>query len=109
MFQVMRDVVAAGRGNGKAITFNGTVSLELAEREEFNATVSDMHNRIDFLYANEYAEKWIEHNLQIHLAEIALEPKQVIRVPTTYKEANWGPGTAEEDGLPSYTSLTLSS
>ncbi|CZT02809.1 related to protein-arginine deiminase type II [Rhynchosporium agropyri] len=106
--KVMRDAVAAGQGNGRAISFNKTVSPELAKSEELTATISDMLNRTDFLYANEFADKWITHNLEILLAEIPLDPKQVIRVPTTYKEANWGSGTAGDDGLPSHTSLALS-
>lgn len=106
--KVLRDAQVAGQGDSRAVTFNGTIPERVAEREDLNATVSDMLNRTDFLYANKYAEKWIEHNLQLLLREIPLDPEQVIRVPTLYKEANWGDGSVEEDGLPSHSGVTYS-
>lgn len=89
----LRGAAAAGHGGLRALSFDerrlgndtfGTTPEELAR------TIDQVLADESFRRANAYAQRQIDANLEILLAEIPLERDDVIKVPVLFKEPDFG-------------------
>ncbi|TDZ30875.1 Protein-arginine deiminase type-3 [Colletotrichum spinosum] len=103
---VLRNASAAGHGNVRAVSFNGSVETAFSVgEEELATTVDQLLANATFREVNAYAQRHIDANLELLLAEIPLAREDVIRVPVLFKDLNMGGGgfSRTDDGLPSHT------
>lgn len=92
---------ADGHGDTPVLSFDGHDG-ELEEPAQF-MTVSEVLANETFADVNAYAQKYIDAGLQILLSDIPLDPKDVIRVPTLFRDSGRGFDRSRGDGLPPHT------
>ncbi|CAI4214152.1 unnamed protein product [Parascedosporium putredinis] len=83
------DILRRARDGGYGDTLAISQADSHASHRNPRMTISDALSNLTFIEANEYAQKHIEANLKILLAEIPLSGKDVIRVPSLYKDADF--------------------
>ncbi|KAI1663533.1 Arginine deiminase type-3 [Pyrenophora tritici-repentis] len=90
-----------GHGGIRAISFEG----DTGELEEpgLTDTIDQILSNATFVEANTYAQRYIDANLQMLLAEIPLLAQDIIYVPTLFRDANLGDELRSPDGLPPHT------
>ncbi|TDZ21653.1 Protein-arginine deiminase type-3 [Colletotrichum orbiculare MAFF 240422] len=103
---VLRNASSAGHGDVRAVSFNGSVETAFSvSEEELATTVDQLLANATFHEVNAYAQRHIDANFELLLAEIPLAREDVIRVPVLFKDLNMGGGgfSRTDDGLPSHT------
>jgi protein-arginine deiminase len=90
-----------GHGGVRAISFED----DTGELEEpgLTDTIDEILSNATFVEANAYAQRHIDTNLQMLLAEIPLLAQDIIYVPTLFRDANFGNELRSPDGLPPHT------
>ncbi|KAJ0419756.1 hypothetical protein BJY00DRAFT_313678 [Aspergillus carlsbadensis] len=94
-----------GHGGVPAISFDAEAQLQRFDREMppfLNMTIDDVLSNETFLEVNTYAQKWIDHNLDILLGDIPLARDEVIEVPGLYHDTSTGGTYVRPDGLDYY-------
>ncbi|KAM5344566.1 hypothetical protein ACJ41O_013101 [Fusarium nematophilum] len=103
--KVLGDALAAGHGEALVISFDAEPQAQRFEREVppfLNMTIDDLLANKTFVEVNEYAQKWINHNLDILLSEVPLDREDIIHVPALYHDqSGYGP-YIRPDGLDFY-------
>ncbi|KAI8170262.1 Protein-arginine deiminase type-2 [Colletotrichum sp. SAR 10_65] len=86
---LLRNTSAAGHGGVRAISFNGSVedAFSITE-EELTMTIDELLANETFHEVNAYAQRHIDANLGILLAEIPILRDHVIRIPSLFKAPN---------------------
>ncbi|KAI8277998.1 hypothetical protein K4K60_006576 [Colletotrichum sp. SAR11_57] len=86
---LLRNTSAAGHGGVRAISFNGSVegAFSITE-EELTMTIDELLANETFHEVNAYAQRHIDANLGILLAEIPILRDHVIRIPSLFKDPN---------------------
>ncbi|KAK2674038.1 Protein-arginine deiminase, C-terminal [Fusarium oxysporum f. sp. vasinfectum] len=64
-----------------------------------NLTIDALLSDDDFLQTQKYAQKYIDHNLELLLEEVPLPPNEVLRIPALFKNFTY-PWPSNLDGLP---------
>jgi protein-arginine deiminase len=108
----LKNIEAKGHGSTLASSFqpaSGDESmLDFFGSSNANQTVASLLHDQTFLDANAYAQRHIDWNLQVLLAEIDLAETDIIRVPTLFKDSGLGgapgPLSRTDDGLRSHIS-----
>ncbi|KAL7773117.1 hypothetical protein CFE70_003081 [Pyrenophora teres f. teres 0-1] len=90
-----------GHGGTRAISFEDDTG-ELQEPGLMD-TIDQILSNTTFVEANTYAQRHIDANLQMLLAEIPLLAQDVIYVPTLFRDANVGIEPGSPDGLPPHS------
>lgn len=98
---LLKHIEKRGHGDVAAISFNGTDIQEPG----MDDTVSEILSNETFIEANSYAQKHLDANLRILLSEIPIDLKDVIYVPTLFRDNNFE--IPFEDGLPPHSSPVL--
>ncbi|KAF4909741.1 Protein-arginine deiminase type-1 [Colletotrichum viniferum] len=86
---LLRNTSAAGYGGVRAISFNGSIegAFSITE-EELTMTIDELLANETFHEVNAYAQRHIDANLGILLAEIPILRDHVIRIPSLFKTPN---------------------
>lgn len=104
--ELYEEAQAAGHGGLKAISFDAAPQVSrfelTTETPLLNLTIDDALSNSTFLEVNAYAQKWIDHNVDILLSEIPLAREDVIRVPGLYRDRSSGGVYVNPDGLDFY-------
>lgn len=83
---LLRNTSAAGHGGVRAISFNGSVEGSSSiTNEELTMTIDELLANETFHEVNAYAQRHIDANLGILLAEIPILRDRVIRIPSLFK------------------------
>ncbi|KAH9232145.1 hypothetical protein K456DRAFT_1773092 [Colletotrichum gloeosporioides 23] len=83
---LLRNTSAAGHGGVRAISFNGSVEGSSSiTKEELTMTIDGLLANEAFHEVNAYAQRHIDANLGILLAEIPILRDHVIRIPSLFK------------------------
>ncbi|KAK2764108.1 arginine deiminase type-3 [Colletotrichum kahawae] len=83
---LLRNTSAAGHGGVRAISFNGSVEGSSSiTKEELTMTIDELLANETFHEVNAYAQRHIDANLGILLAEIPILRDHVIRIPSRFK------------------------
>ncbi|KAG8412734.1 hypothetical protein J3459_013821 [Metarhizium acridum] len=98
-------------GHGAAIlSYKGDMTPDkdaiFVDPDLHNRTVDSLLSNEDFVQANEYAQKFLDSNLALLLQELPIEEKDVIRVPTLWKDTTY-PWPRSPDGVPTRLHRTL--
>ncbi|KAL2808605.1 hypothetical protein BJX63DRAFT_424483 [Aspergillus granulosus] len=105
--ELLEDLEANGHGETPAISFKPPSSETLHE-PGLGLTVTEVLSNATFAAVNAYAQRHINANLQILLSEIPLDPADVIRVPTLFRDAGNSFGMFwASDGLPPHTGAVM--
>ncbi|KAL4959746.1 protein-arginine deiminase domain-containing protein [Aspergillus stella-maris] len=94
-----------GHGDTNAISFDAALQVQQFDTElpsYLNETINTLLANETFLAVNDYAQKWIDHNLDILLADIPLARSDVISVPGLYVDTSTGGTYVNPDGLNYY-------
>jgi protein-arginine deiminase len=94
----------AGHGGIPAIRFPSD-SEDIYE-PGLGMTVDEVLSNQTWIDANAYAQQHIASNLQLLLSEIPLDPRDIIYVPTLFRDADFGIGMTD-DGLPPHTPVVM--
>ncbi|KAH7374870.1 hypothetical protein B0T11DRAFT_344716 [Plectosphaerella cucumerina] len=97
--KMFEDLKAAGHGGVQAISFDAG---DGPSEPGLGMTVDDVLSNQTFIDANAYAQHFIDANLRVLLEEIPLNPDDVIRVPTVFRDSGFSIGFGD-DGLPPHT------
>ncbi|KAL2822247.1 hypothetical protein BDW59DRAFT_163840 [Aspergillus cavernicola] len=103
--EIYNEAQAQGHGDVLAISFDAEPQIERFDEvmpEFLNMTVNDVLSNSTFLEVNAYAQKWIDHNLDILLGDIPLAREDVIEVPGLYYDTSTGGTYVLPDGLDYY-------
>ncbi|KAL4869917.1 hypothetical protein BDV12DRAFT_195920 [Aspergillus spectabilis] len=103
--EIYNEAQSQGHGNVLAISFDAEPQIERFDEampEFLNMTVSDVLSNSTFLEVNAYAQKWIDHNLDILLGDIPLAREDVIEIPGLYYDTSTGGTYVQPDGLDYY-------
>ncbi|KAL4935863.1 hypothetical protein BDV06DRAFT_228423 [Aspergillus oleicola] len=103
--EILTQAQEDGHGDVNAISFDAAAQVERFDTEmpEFlNETITTILANDTFLDVNHYAQKWIDHNLEILLADIPLSRSDVIEVPGLYVDTSAGGTYVNPDGLNYY-------
>jgi protein-arginine deiminase len=98
---LLKDAQKAGHGGANAISFNATQETMSAEGQ--GMTIDELMTNQTFADVNVYAQRYIDQNLELLLAEIPLARKDVIRIPTLLHASNFDGIFSESDGLPPHS------
>jgi protein-arginine deiminase len=101
-FDILKSVQKAGKGDVHAISYNGTMQGRFPV-EGLGLSVDQVMKNETFIKVNNYAQRYIDSNLELLLREIPLARSEVIRIPTLVHASNGLPRT--NDGLPSHTEV----
>ncbi|TLD18401.1 hypothetical protein PspLS_10149 [Pyricularia sp. CBS 133598] len=102
--KMLKEVQAGGHGKVRAVSFDKPGANEPGLR----MTVDEVLANATFAEVNAYAQRHIDANLKLLLAEIPLDAEDVIRVPTLFRDGgNQFGGFLSDDGLPPHTSPLL--
>ncbi|KAI9371364.1 hypothetical protein BJX61DRAFT_511711 [Aspergillus egyptiacus] len=103
---ILSKAQAQGYGAVPAISFDAAPQLQrfdISSPPDFlNMTVDDLLANSTFLEVNAYAQKWIDHNLDILLSDIPLAREDVIEIPVLYHDTSTGGTYVRPDGLDYY-------
>lgn len=114
---ILKDAKSKGHGGVHASSFDpqnlSDSNMAFFDSSKLNTTISQLLDNEEFLDVNSYAQKYLDFNLQILLAEIDLDERDVIHVPVLFEESSFGEGALDgpfaggDDGLPSHSSKQL--
>lgn len=89
---IFKNAQVNSHGTVKASSFDGDVPTHIGpiplDPILKNETIDSVMANQDFLDANAYAQRYLDHNLQLLLNEIPLDPKDVLRMPVLFKRVN---------------------
>jgi protein-arginine deiminase len=115
--KIFKDAQSNGYGDLQASSFDSSNIIDASngflDFSNPNTTIDQLLDDQDFIDANTYAQRQIDFNLQILLAEIDIDEHDVVRVPVLFKNSNFGeevegvPVAGDSDGLPSHQSKLL--
>lgn len=102
---LFQEAQAAGYGEAMAISFDAQRQMDRFKVDMplyLNLTINDVLSNATFMKVNAYAQKWINHNLDILLSEIPLDRDDVIHVPGVFRDRSGGGVYVNPDGLDFY-------
>ncbi|KAF4906606.1 Protein-arginine deiminase type-3 [Colletotrichum fructicola] len=102
---LFQEAQAAGHGEAMAISFDAQPQIDRFKVDMplyLNLTINDVLSNATFMEINAYAQKWINHNLDILLSEIPLDRDDVIHVPGLFRDRSGGGVYVNPDGLDFY-------
>ncbi|CEN60962.1 hypothetical protein ASPCAL07633 [Aspergillus calidoustus] len=103
--EILYSAQSNGHGGVPAISFDAEPQLQRFDEEMppfLNMTIDDVLANETFIQVNTYAQKWIDHNLDILLGDIPLARDDVIEVPGLYHDTSTGGTYVRPDGLDYY-------
>ncbi|KAL2811741.1 hypothetical protein BJX63DRAFT_267097 [Aspergillus granulosus] len=103
--EILYTTQSDGHGEVLAISFDAEAQLQRFDREMppfLNMTINEVLANETFIDVNHYAQKWIDHNLDILLGDIPLAREDVIEVPGLYYDTSTGGTYVRPDGLDYY-------
>ncbi|PFH59099.1 hypothetical protein XA68_12814 [Ophiocordyceps unilateralis] len=88
--RLMQELEKDGHGGVLACTYPAN-DIDMADVSDagIGVTISDLASNQTFLDGNAYAQKYMDANLEMLLAEIPLSPEDVIRVPTLFRTIDY--------------------
>ncbi|KAL4880278.1 hypothetical protein BJY04DRAFT_219275 [Aspergillus karnatakaensis] len=93
---ILTNVQNKGHGDTPAVSFNPQPQMErfnISTPPEFlDLTVTDLLRNTSFISVNNYAQKWINHNLELLLSDIPLSRADIIEIPTLYYDQSQNTG-----------------
>ncbi|KAJ0333631.1 hypothetical protein COL922a_010835 [Colletotrichum nupharicola] len=95
----------AGYGEAMVISFDVQPQIDRFKVDMplyLNLTINDVLANATFMEINAYAQKWINHNLDILLSEIPLDRDDVIHVPGLFRDRSGGGVYVDSDVLDFY-------
>lgn len=96
---ILQQLKTDGHGDVPVVSFEGHAEGG-TEEPALSLTVSDVLSNETFAQVNAYAQSYIDAGLQILLSEIPLDSKDVIHVPTLFRDSGRGFDFNRGDGLP---------
>jgi protein-arginine deiminase len=104
---LLKDLEANGHGNTRASSYESSSEVTLYE-PSLNLTITELLSNTTFITANAYAQRHLDANLQTLLSEIPLDPSDIIRIPTLFRDSNFPFDMSQGiNGLPGRVSPTL--
>ncbi|KAL6229174.1 hypothetical protein BDW75DRAFT_110389 [Aspergillus navahoensis] len=103
--EILYSAQSNGHGGVQAISFDAESQLARFDEKMppfLNMTINDVLANETFIEVNTYAQKWIDHNLDILLGDIPLAREDVIEVPGLYHDTSTGGTYVRPDGLDYY-------
>ncbi|KAH6676957.1 hypothetical protein F5X68DRAFT_173906 [Plectosphaerella plurivora] len=100
--KMFEDLKTAGHGGVQAISFKPETD-EGPPEPGLGMTIDEVLSNKTFIDANAYAQRYIDANLRVLLEEIPLDLNHVVRVPTLFRDSDFGIGLDRRDGLPPHT------
>lgn len=100
---IFRKLNTAGRGATVLLSYMGDMTPDhgalFVDPTLRNRTVNYLLSDNEFIKTNEYAQHFLDSNLALLLQELPIEEKDVIRVPTLWKDTTY-PWPRSSDGVP---------
>jgi protein-arginine deiminase len=104
---LLKDLEANGHGGTRASSYESSSDVTLYE-PSLNLTITELLSNTTFITANAYAQRHLDANLQTLLSEIPLDPSDIIRIPTLFRDSNFPFDMSQGiNGLPGRVSPTL--
>jgi protein-arginine deiminase len=103
---LLKDLEANGHGGTRASSYESSSDITLYE-PSLNLTITELLSNTTFITANAYAQRHLDANLQTLLSEIPLDPSDIIRIPTLFRDSNFPFDMSQGvNGLPGRVSPT---
>jgi protein-arginine deiminase len=101
--KVLSKLNETGHGGAAILSYEGDMT---PDKDSFfldpslrNRTVNSFLSDENFIQTNRYAQEFLDSNLALLLQELPIEDKEVLRVPTLWKDATY-PWPRSSDGIP---------
>lgn len=105
--RIIRKARDDGHGSVKLSSFDAPAQVkrfdtELDVPEYLGLTIDDALNNETFIEMNAYAQKWINHNIDLLLSEVPLDRGDILHVPALFHDDSSRGKYINEDGLDYY-------
>lgn len=104
--KVLRDVQSSGNGAVMSQSYNvsraSVLNADPPTQAGLTTSVDDLLSNATFLENQEYAQKYLDANLNTILSEVPLDRQDVIFLPALFEDQSAGPQFVRPDGLHVY-------
>ncbi|KAM0334437.1 hypothetical protein ACHAQA_001463 [Verticillium albo-atrum] len=104
---LLKELQVKGHGSTRAISFESSEDSQGLVEPGEGMTIDDVLANKTFAAVNSYAQRHIDANLELLLAEIPLRREDVIKVPTLFRDSAGGWEDRGADGLPPHTPAVM--